>query len=560
MTIYNSNLKMVMKKTNLFVMGLLAMSAVSLSSCSTEGTDVTNGTTQNAEGATSYLNVKVVTSGSTSTRADEYDPTDKDGKKYVDGTTTESEVKSVTFFLFDAEGNAYKLTNGKNSIKKTFTFSSNDHAETVESISNVQLVMTGETNTYPAKMIAVANMPENFITTSISMSELTSKVANLSSTTNGFVMSTSVYLDNKNSVVNCNEIKDYVSTDLTAANANPVTVYIERALARVNAIAGENLYTISQNDTITNKEVGEVDGKKVYAKINGWDVVSAASVSYLVKNIDANWTITSLFGSDSTEPWNSSDYHRSFWASMPTSGVSYDYPSWNKTASQNFSVSVYPQENTSADYKSKVRIAATLVDNNGNVVSFYKFRGEYLLGGDEKVKDSYLKVLQNAHYKKVTTEGDKTTYSDLAASDIELTNKVTGLAGYEATAQLASGVSVVVYNSPSDITTTDADSAANKLMAANPVQYFKSGKTYYFTNIKHLGDTGSIAEYGVVRNHAYQVTINSIAGFGTPVYNPGDSIVDEIPSGDKSTYLAAKVRVLSWRVVANDVNLTQTKN
>ncbi len=95
-------------------------------------------------------------------------------------------------------------------------------------------------------------------------------------------------------------------------------------------------------------------------------------------------------------------------------------------------------------------------------------------------------------------------------------------------------------------------------MQGAPVDISKGGRTYYYTPIKHLGTPNSEAEYGVVRNHSYQVEITSIKGFGTPVYYPDtEKIIPTLPSDDK-TYLAAKISVLSWRVVSSTVDLDKT--
>ena len=64
--------------------------------------------------------------------------------------------------------------------------------------------------------------------------------------------------------------------------------------------------------------------------------------------------------------------------------------------------------------------------------------------------------------------------------------------------------------------------------------------------------------YGVVRNHSYRITINTMSGFGTPVYNP-DEVIDPVIPKDTETYLAARINVLSWRVVPSSVDLDATK-
>ena len=104
-----------------------------------------------------------------------------------------------------------------------------------------------------------------------------------------------------------------------------------------------------------------------------------------------------------------------------------------------------------------------------------------------------------------------------------------------------------------------ADKAVvNKMLQEAPAEVRKGGMAYYYTTIKHLGEVGKLGEYGIVRNHSYQISLNSIKGFGTPVYDPNKIIVPTIPSDDK-TYLAAKINVLSWRVVPSTVDLDKTE-
>ena len=82
----------------------------------------------------------------------------------------------------------------------------------------------------------------------------------------------------------------------------------------------------------------------------------------------------------------------------------------------------------------------------------------------------------------------------------------------------------------------------------------KGGKAYYYVPIKHLGNTGELAEYGIVRNHFYKITLSGIKGFGTPVYNPDQVVKPVVPTYD-DTYLAARIQVLQWRVVNQNANL-----
>ena len=78
------------------------------------------------------------------------------------------------------------------------------------------------------------------------------------------------------------------------------------------------------------------------------------------------------------------------------------------------------------------------------------------------------------------------------------------------------------------------------------------GKAYFFVPIEHFGD--SPQNVGVVRNHYYNLAINSITGLGTPVYNPSETIIPE-KMVDEDYYVAAQVQILKWKMVSQEVAL-----
>ena len=59
---------------------------------------------------------------------------------------------------------------------------------------------------------------------------------------------------------------------------------------------------------------------------------------------------------------------------------------------------------------------------------------------------------------------------------------------------------------------------------------------------------------GVVRNHIYDLSLNDITGIGTPVFDPDDVIVPTKPEDEQLWYLAARIKVLKWRLVKQDVS------
>ena len=78
--------------------------------------------------------------------------------------------------------------------------------------------------------------------------------------------------------------------------------------------------------------------------------------------------------------------------------------------------------------------------------------------------------------------------------------------------------------------------------------------TYYSFPIQHNITEAPAGTKGIVRNHVYQINIKSVGGLGTPVYNPDQIIIpEEVEFEEASMY--AQIRVLSWRVVTNNVDL-----
>lgn len=110
-----------------------------------------------------------------------------------------------------------------------------------------------------------------------------------------------------------------------------------------------------------------------------------------------------------------------------------------------------------------------------------------------------------------------------------------------------------------EITLEDANDILERVGGA---KVYTNGAVYYYHDIQHLNtaDTeGTKGKYGVVRNHIYEVLLNSVYGLGTPVLHPEDGEDDEtsekiIPQKPSNEYfLGARMNILAWRVVSNDV-------
>lgn len=605
-----------MKKFTMLSSVLASALMLTVASCSSE--DVAGGDSQNDKGTTSFLAVNIENVGSApASRSNDPYEQGKDNY-YEDGTADESKINKVRFYFFNGDGTPYLLVNNDatqqtsvNYLEQTVEKDGNDHDHTAETKTKAVLVLKGETKAIPASVIAVIN-PEVLDNTTLhsgtmTLSELrTSAIGSkFYNTTNGFVMSNSVY-ESAGQDVCSTPVANNVFASSDAALKKPVDIYVERVNAKVNAKIDADYVRTNETEKAWSKNaegkyqinVGNIDvttyaentnatpTKKtypVYAVVQGWQVADANGKAELCKQINTSWYAGQL----GISPWTTSDYHRCFWSkSVPfTSGaqggvnqpVNPKFENIKQSLSGDFSTTpVYTLPNTptevianpttSLNTLTKLIVAAKLVykDDNGDYkpAQICQYRGLTYLG-EEAVKKQIVGGFAR-YFKKTTTEsGD--VYKSIEASDIAFKTVVpgspesSGVKNYEVVATLASTVGDLYVKNGEKTWTIASKDDVNAALAKETAQVRSTdGATYYYTPIKHLGEAGKLGEYGIVRNHSYQVTIQNIKGFGTPVYDPKKEIDPMVPS-DENTYLAASIKVLSWRVVSSKVNLDQTK-
>lgn len=591
-----------MKKITMLSSVLASALMLTVASCSSE--DVAGVDAQNGKGTTSFLavNIENVGSAPASRSYQQGDGT------YEDGTEAESKINNVRFYFFNGDGTPYLLVN-KNSEKQPVNFldqtvetDGNDHDHTAETKTKAVLVLNGETKAVPASVIAVIN-PEVLDNTTLQSGTMTLSELRTSATgskfydkTNGFVMSNSVY-ESAGQDVCSTPVANSVFATSEDAMKNPVDIYVERVNAKVNAKIDADYQRTGETEKAwtTNAEgkyqieVGSIDVTTyadntnaaptkntypVYAVVQGWQLADADGKAEVCKQINTSWYAGEL----GISPWTTSDYHRCFWSkSVPfTSGaqgganhpVNPKFTDITQSLSGEFSAEpVYTLPNTpdqvvtnpttSLNTLTKLIVAAKLVykDKNGNYnpAQVCQYRGLTYLGEDAVKKQI---VGGFAKYFKKTATG----YQSIEASDITFKTLPgsSEVKDYEVVATLADNVGELFVKNGETYNPVKKD-VVNAALAKEEAQVRSTeGATYYYTPIKHLGTAGSLGEYGIVRNHSYQVTIQNIKGFGTPVYDPDKEIDPMIPS-DENTYLAASIKVLSWRVVSSKVDLDQTK-
>lgn len=596
-----------MKKFTMFSSVLASALMLVVASCSSSD-DITGGN-GNAEGSTSYLVINLNSVGNApASRAYE-----QGGGSYDNGEALENNISKVRFYFYNADGTAYKLqnvTNGgdQNWIDRTITTTeTGDPSVTVSGKTQAVLVLSGESNVSPASMLAVVNPDVGSSQLNGTMvsrwskmrTELTGKTFHDES---GFVMTNSTYEDGGKDL--CTTLlsgRTYSTED--KALANPVDVYVERINAKVKAFIdpdNANFVKVTTDETVdgvnfngkykTKEKVGVLTVTKpdgptqnipVFAYIEAWGVADENDQSTYYKQIDVqNWTDATLGFDGTGTPWSSRDYHRCFWSKgVAFGGTDPVHNPTNHPFSEykaNLGDALYTLPNTPTNYLgttgkayddpmkselTKFLVTARLAydDGSGNILpaEICTYKGQNFLG-QENVK----KVIADEFgtYYKMKTSDPVPTYEKIEPTDIEFSTTTDGgslkLQDYQVVAKLKNITDLYRMSGGSYVPVNMAD-VKNELQAV-PVEIHNGGRTYYYTPIKHLGKKGSIAEYGIVRNHSYQVELNSIKGFGTPVYDPTKVIVPVVPSDDL-TYLAARINVLSWRVVPSTVDLEATK-
>ena len=540
-----------------------------------------------------FLSVSLVTT-KTNSRAAEY----------VDGTPQENAVNNVRFYFFDIEGNATPVF--KESVSGTYLSyidwqpiptdesTGNVPGQTVEKIVNATLgINMPETVELPATVLAVINPTSSVLSLqgNPSLTTLRSIVADhyTGLTSSNFVISNSVYADNGSTVDATIIDSDCYGTTADEAEQNPVIIYVERVLARLDlSINIEGGVELSEGEYIypASDKAYNIGGQEqeVFVKFLGWNVTSTPDASRLIKSINPQWQ-NDLFGN--LEIWNSNNYHRSFWAVNPPSdqfgflfGAYQGTPNpetgnympalSNQMPAPNTTATTYLQENaaeysqiengTGSPSSSKVIIAAQLVDQTGEPISIALWANRYYtLTGVVNA------IANTLNLYSVTTVAGQTTYTQITPADLQLLSakEVYGddlpddVSSYFVYAQLTDEAKELTWalgNDPNAPVYSTQQVNNYIINRTNYILFWNEGMTYYYFDIRHLGNEGFPGYFGVVRNHIYAANVTSVAGLGTPVFNPDEIIYPEMPPYDNSV-LTAQIRILQWRIVSQDYDL-----
>ena len=570
-------------RSKIFKLFPLACAALMMSACSSD--DPSNGVSTGVNDP-QYLAVNIVNVGATPTRASE---------EYVNGTEDENKITKVRFYFFNGDGSPYIIKNpGVGGVsggdpKNWLEASPTDDTTTpgssnVEKITQTVLVINGEQNVAPSAIVAVVN-PETVDAATLKnggtmrLSELRNTAVgqnfykkDASGKVSDFVMSNSVYVNTGEDVC-ASLVAGHVATSAEDATKKPVELYVERVVAKVTANVDETAFKLGDGTDWdatkygTKTAVGKIGDNEVYAVIDGWGLASENGKAEIEKKVDKTWSDGNLGFS----PWTTSDYHRCFWEQSVAfdAGIGGNQPVNHKYSDLKAKMNevLYTLPNTPVNKVTdlqnndltKLAVAATLkykdAAGNWHDADICRYNGVQFLGVDNLKKQVALTFSQ--YY----TSTDAHTYTQLSASDIDFKDPDGTMQQYRVTPTLANDPAGVTKKYYTKTTTggtptfTEVQkSAVLAAIEAAKAEIRKGGKAYYYVPIKHLGNTGELAEYGIVRNHFYKITLSGIKGFGTPVYNPDQVVKPVVPTYD-DTYLAARVQVLQWRIVNQNASL-----
>ena len=567
---------------------LISLAALGFAACNKS--DDIDSPAHNGEVEESYIAINLMSADKNATRA----ATDSYG--YEDGTEAERAIKSAYFFFFDEAGNPFSVTANEDNqatapgtVKNHLSLAITDQdpaasdKPNVSDIKKAVLILNTYKGVYPSKIVAVLNWvpTENTYT----LTALHENLATIGNDENGYVMSNSVYMDGAGNFIDAVPLTAAnIKTTSEAAMKAPVDIYVERTAAKVVLTASgkvqntENIFSTQKQSTPV-LSAGTSSAIDVYVKLLGWELYNDYATSNLLKNI-SNWDVTTL-----GLTWNDIPYYRCYWADSqdtnPGDSFAWEYSDDDKTAKgfqTNYGFNVasaanytdrktytYCGENTNVEtLRTKVILKGQLMKKNGENYEPLELARWY---GTEYAGNLALRtaVANSLKYTLYYMDGDN--YVGIAPEHLECVAGIEGNQAYEVGFHLSNGgegktwykySSENGYQIIGSVETNKAETNAY-LEKVEPALVYAQGQTYYYIDIKHLGTEGKGAEYGVVRNHVYQIDIESIKGYGSPVYIGTSNIVTppDYPEEDESSYVAARINVLSWKVVKQGVNVGQ---
>ncbi len=581
-----------MKTKNLL---LAAAALVALASCNKENQTATESPVYGG-GDVAYLSVAVVSS-------DAEAPTKATGTTtesgFFYGSADENTVAVADFFFYKEDGAFFSHV----SQKISGTAKEGTGSDNVEWVGKDIVVLKGLTaKSSPAYMSVILN--DNALATSLeghnlseAQAKVTERIAEEGTTTSltKFTMTSSTF-DNSNEAsgyfctkLSASMFKDSAADAEGAAAEDIAVAYVERLAAKVQLSLGTILGDGSKV-SLGKFKVG-ADSVALYVKIGNWGLNATAKETYAYKSIDTDWN----FGVFS---WNDAGNYRSYWAASPNYGdntcvyadsyansestpvnnykgneanQTLSYVSFNQCAVAPSQVA-YCRENTNTEDVLRAKnfnstatcalLTAQIVDENGAAVSVVNYENQLWTVDQYKTRvlSKYSGIATDTYIPYLAQTGS-TNYTKITEDNLKEVNAGDGVV-YLLIADAPEGYTYYMKNGDTFSATTAEQLNANVWKRdMSECNYYNEGRMYYSIPVEHLRQGGTYtandyqeADYGVVRNHWYRLTINSIANLGTAVYDADETIVPN-DAKTKKYYVGAQVNILSWKVINQSVDL-----
>ena len=586
-----------MKKYKFFA---LAFAALTLGACSSDDV-VDNGQGGIVPaGEKGYVSVAVNLPTQPSSRAND---------NFDDGTTQEYNVEDATLFVFEGTSEddavftgAYDLDLGTSSnvggnITTTYQLTQEITRPENENANVYALVTVNDNNIVDAGTSAAEGWKINKTgitagtTTVANVKDMiaTVDVAQLANTADkGYFFMTNAPLyttpggandPTGGNVMTLTEIDpNNIFTTEEEAEANPAaSIYVERAVAKVSVVAGENLATAGGLAT----------------EIAGWALDMTNTKTYIVRNVDgANWWGYASTLNPTADRYRfvgsnpvATNLYRTYWGIDPNyDGNGYTLPGEFNNAIGGIPATLkaagaadYCLENTfnvanqNQNQTTRVIVAAdlTVTGQDADSKDFYVINNlkDNILnkaGLDKAVKAAYLQNATVVAALKNPTSGLDDPNTGLGEDDLTVTYS-SKEGGYIDVAEVTiNETSVSKFKGdvlPAILTATDNNDIIDEINADNSIAYYKGGRSYYPVMVKHFGDDSTpwtaggatsypepnadqnwLGRWGVLRNNWYEISVNSITEIGYPevpeVYGTPDDPVE--------SWISVEINVLSW--------------
>ena len=401
------------------------------------------------------------------------------------------------------------------------------------------------------------------------------------------------------------------------ALASPVKMYVERAKARVkigiassssftsDESAGTYTYTIKKTGTNsetdstftyyyvdeTTGELASVPDATVVITINGWAVNAYNTTGYVIKNYTNGstelssditsdskggawgenwysdfrifWAVDGNYGTDNTddESWDLSYYS---WADVEEGGCSTDAAYYYEQTLNPNVTEGYSGGQTA--YAPALLVAATVSVNASSSDDETTTEAKTRADDDNSSEDSgdiylsYGSVLysEDAIYVKILSLLKEAGYTgDETISSIKWETQEASKGTVTIKSITMSDNNTVVSSYIEKVNSRDFISASDESGSTEYyLRKYQGGASYYQVPIQTYISTSSTTghPYGLVRNTAYSITINSVTGIGAGVPNTDEDLTD-IPEEDETGSIAANINILAWKLSSQTVDL-----